>query len=479
MKLKIISFLTFLITLNSCEKEKFQIQSKLTEETMIQARKTFASVSDLSYYLDNYKKDSVKFRSNNETEISSSALTLVEDEAGASLFNDNGELTVGDITYKITNVGTFYAKNQDFWKVDQFIKKDDLLFLKLLKEDYSSIPEILYVNRPDLRTAELVDKKLSIYRLTQGVFYKDGIEDSEEIVGDKNNMTSEYSYPTFRSNSSHYLPPEVFNGVSFSNAVTKEFTDKNGTVLNNFGKKDRLVVQIKSKNFVIFSYMKTVVRIDHKKRLWFGWRTLQNYDELRAGFVNLVLDFNLPNVSDPLLDKGNSPNIIDNGVSTYLKSIGNVKLDNDAFDVYRISDVLNLPHLPFNIRTSVENILDNPESFYSDILNGAKNKAMNEITSYMKTQIDPMLSKNNFSFVIPQNNSLVTIPLLEKKKTSRGAIIELKEVQTARVGITFGGRGTNVGFNPSKNPKVISGAIFGAGKLHGQWKTGVLIKNKK
>jgi len=55
----------------------------------------------------------------------------------------------------------------------------------------------------------------------------------------------------------------------------------------------------------------------------------------------------------------------------------------------------------------------------------------------------------------------------------------MKEVQTAIVSITFGGSGTNVGGSPSKNPKVVSGAIFGAGKMNGQWKTGVLVKNKK
>lgn len=480
MKIK-FALLALVITLGSCGKEKFFYGEKQEELTLNGKRKIFSSAVDLNNYFDTFKRDSIKFRSSDDADFNTPVMTLVEDAAGASIFNENGEVTVADITYKITNVGTFYAKNEDFQKVAHFIEKDITLRNKLQQEDDAAVPEILYVNKPDLSKAVLVDEKLNIYRLAEGVFFKDGIEDTEEneLDADKNSMLSGGATPMFRSTANNYNIPDVFDGLSFSNAITKEFTDKNGEVLNNFGKKDRLVVQIKSKNFVIFSYMKTVVRIDHKKSLWFGWRTLQNYDDLRAGFVNLVLDFDLPHLNDAFLNQGKAPDPIDNGVNPYLKTIGNVSLDDDYFDLYRLTDVLRLPDLPFNLRGQIENLLESPESFYSNILNQQKNQLVSKITNYMKTKIDPMVSKNNFSFVIPQNNSLVTVPLLEKRKTSRGAIIELKEVQTAIVSIKSNGNNTSVGGAPSKNPKIISGAIFGAGKLNGQWKTGVLVKNKK
>ena len=215
-------------------------------------------------------------------------------------------------------------------------------------------------------------KILEKRQLSNDVFYKDGYEENIiENLEDTNIQEPQY---IFTSLSNNFTPPQIFEGIDFSNAVTKVFSDKTGEVLNNFDKNNRLVVQIKSKNFFIFSYVKTVVRIDHKKRFWFGWRTLQNYDELRAGFVNLVLDFDLPDLNDPLINKGQSSNIIDQGVNTYLKSIGNVKFDNDFFDLYRLDDLLKIKNLPFGLRGEISNFLENPESFYSDILNNQKNQ---------------------------------------------------------------------------------------------------------
>lgn len=487
--------LVAVFSLTGCLKKEQSLNPQ-TVETVVKEKRQFKTLEDFNRYLENYKSG-VSFRSSNSAESQEpidAVLELVEDEAFASIFNEDAEVSIADMTYKVTNVGTFFSLNTSSSNIPQYITVNQELleqYPEPLPEE-EPVPDFLVANVPNLGTAVLVDEEDQIFYLGDGVYYKDGVEEElynnsivDHIEDEDNPLPPSISNPVASTNStttnfsySNYFAPSVFEGVDFSNAMVSTFTDKNGEILNNFGSKDRLVVQFKSKNFLIFSYVKASVRIDHKKKYWFGWRTLQNYDELRAGFVNLTLDFDLPSFAN--IPNNTPSNPIDHGANPYLKKFFTIKIDEDPFDLYRISDILEIPNLPFNIRQIAEDFVDNPQKLYSDLINQQKNNAIQTLTNYVKSQLgDNITTKNRFSFAIPQN-SYVTIPLIEKKKTSEGAKIDYTfGFQTMMVGVS-GSSISNLNFtaSPSRNPKIVSGAAFGAGKLNGVWKTSVLVKNK-
>jgi len=456
-------------------------------------KKQFSTLEDFNQYLERYNND-IKFRNSIESEIYQPVEMLVEDDAFASVFNEDAEVSIGDMTYKVTNVGTFFSKNDVSQNIEQYVEVDQQIInqLPIPEPGEEPIPVFLTAEQPNLTEAKVADKKDRIFYLGDGVYYKDGIEEelyynkSEDHLDDadspitplvpSNNVANSATSTPFSY--SNYFAPSVFEGLDFSGAKIYSYTDKNGEILNDFGPKDRPVVQLKAKIFLIFSYVKASVRIDHKKKYWFGWRTLQNYDELRAGFVNLTLDYSLSSFAN--LPNNTPKNPIDNGANPYLKKFFTIKIDDDPFDLYRLTDILAIPDLPFNVRGIVQDLLDNPEAIYSDLLNKQKNNAIQTLTNYVKSQLGTNITTTNkFSFAIPRNN-YITIPLIEKKKTSTGAKIEYTfGFQTMMIGVSGSSiNSLNLTATPSNSPKVISGAAFGAGKLNGVWKTSVLVKNK-
>lgn len=478
----------------SCEKRNglsdLDNEQKIASEQK-SSRKHFATLEDFNQHLNKFNDDLV-FRNSEVSQIYAPVEMLVEDDAFASVFNRDAEVSIADVTYKVTNVGTFFSVNDQSQNIANYIKVDQNMINQLPQPepDQEPIPNFLVSAQPDLEKATLVDEQDRIFYLGNGVYYRDGIEEelfnnaqadhidganspSTALMPSSNIITAStpFSY-------SNYFTPTVFEGLDFSNAKILSFTEKNGEVLNDFGSKDRLVVQLKAKNFLIFSYVKASVRIDHKKKFWFGWRTLQNYDELRAGFANLTLDYNLPSFAN--LPNNTPKNPIDNGANPYLKKFFTIKIDDDPFDLYRLTDILSIPNLPYNIRNIIGNLLENPQTIYSDLLNKQKNNAIQTLTDYVKSQLGSNITTTNrFSFAIPGNN-YITIPLIEKKKTSTGAKIEYTfGFQTMMIGIS-GSSISDLNFSakPSNTPKIISGAAFGAGKLNGVWKTSVLVKNK-
>ncbi|WP_367210537.1 hypothetical protein [Sphingobacterium sp. R2] len=497
MKKKYVMLVFTSLLISSCAK-KVEVPEPKVELSQKKPKKTFASLEDFNSYLEKYN-DNVSFRNSAQSEIYAPVEMLVEDDAFASVFNEDAEVSIADVTYKVTNVGTFFSLNEQSENMGQYISVNEDLINQLPQPepDEEPIPEFLIAAQPNLNLATLVDEEDKIFYLGNGVYYKDGIEENlydnapidhiddadspiSPLIPSSNtpsgNSTSANNSTSFSY--SNYFAPSVFEGLDFSNAKVYTYTQKNGEVLNDFGSKDRLVVQLKAKNFLIFSYVKASVRIDHKKKYWFGWRTLQNYDELRAGFVNLTLDYNLPSFAN--LPNNTPKNPLDNGANPYLKKFFTIKIDDDPFDLYRLTDILSIPNLPYNIRNIVEDFLNNPQSVYSDLLNKQKNNAIQTLTNYVKSQLgNNITTSNRFSFAIPSNN-YITIPLIEKKKTSTGAKIEYTfGFQTMMIGVSGNSiNNLNINAKPSNTPKIISGAAFGAGKLNGVWKTSVLVKNK-
>lgn len=502
---KNIFYLLFIAVIvnSSCEKndslEERKITTKQNSKIIGKRGKTFTTKESFLKFINDYHINPVFKNSQLEViDINEPLLRLVEFEPLVHALGDNGEITVEDVKYKITNVGTFFAhQDLDSSLSQNIIFNEDVPYYDPMLEeapvavgDEIAVPNFLNVKIPDLTSATLIDDEEQIYELRKGIYFKKDSDSeifSSTIFDHTADSNSHSPAPTANTQSfdayTNYTP-SVFTGIDFANSPTRYFTKGNEEILENFGSKDRLVVQLKGKNFVFFSYLKASVRIDHKKKFWFGWRTLQNFDELRAGFINLVVDYNLP--ASAYYPVELAPNAVDNGLKPYLKQVTNIHIDrNTALKVYNLSQLANLPNLPFNIQNQLNHLLNNPQEIYNKVLDKIRLKAVDEVSNYIKKELDPYLSNNHFTYPHPKDNYLV-IPIIEKSLTGKnapdGAKINLYLApQTALFKFDLNSYKFNnlkVGFTPAKTPKVISGAVFGAGKLNYIWKTGVIIKQQ-
>lgn len=388
--------------------------------------------------------------------------SLVADPYFASVLSPDGEVEVDNTIYKVTEHGTFLVASEDKAELDQLIVDIDNgldLSLNVLSEG------------DDVYKLILSDKILVI--------------DTYGKISPNNGTIISGTSPT---NTIIDFPvgPNVFTNVD-----VYEFNDSHTWVgkaaQNLFGRdhfktynntdKTRLKVNFYSTNWGIFASVgaRSVIQT----RGWTGlYRPLENFDEMRLGWSNVVIELDLPALNPVATQPGD----FWNSASNALKSKINFKLlgiEKD-FLVYRVDQILafdQITHsLPYDLNTKLNNLirkLNGAEINIGAMLeSGLDKQAVERLVKYVKAKAEDKSKEVAFTNYNsnPTTNTIgkIIIPMnweYRYNQDGNAVMSQTFDFQTAIVGIKNG----KPTFSLAKTVKIITGEVTALGKLNGEW----------
>ncbi|KRT17800.1 hypothetical protein ASU31_00430 [Pedobacter ginsenosidimutans] len=394
---------------------------------------------------------------------------LVPDPYFASVLNPNGEVQVENNLYKVSEYGTFVSNPNNLSQIDMVI--DEM-------SDGSFNP-----------ATDLIEAGENLYQ----------IRNKQIFVYDTYNALNESLSATEPINRIVDFP--VGENV-FADVAVFDFNDAKtlaGKFLQNiFGRdhfnyfktvdKRRMKVNFYSKNWLIFASVG--VKSILQKKGWTGlWGAVDNFDEMRLGWSNMVIKLDVPTIEDPT--NATPPNFWDNATNA-LKSNINFKFNTDEKEylVYRVSDILQFNSykhiLPFDLQDKLNKLIaktNNQELDLSSLLESQLDKqAVERLAKIVKAWADDKTKEVAFTTKKRgEGIDRIFVPTAWRYRSgneSGGRQDETFDFQTAEVGVKTDLEGNfKPFFKMPKTLEVISGEVLGLGKLNGEW-VGVSVVKK-
>lgn len=391
--------------------------------------------------------------------------SLVEDPYFASVLNPEGEVQVDSNLYKVTEYGTFVLPPADKAEVDSLVANLDNGLIDLstvlipANEELESLFRIR--NKPRIRLFDTYGKG-------------GGTPPAPPVVSTivdfpvGENVFANVAY--FDFNDAKTWAGKLLQGV-FGRDHYNDFRTVS---------KRRMKVNFYSKNWLIFASVGVTSRL--QKKVFIGWGAVENMDEMRLGWSNMIIKLNVPQIEDPT-----NPAPVDfwNTATKVLTSRINFNFNQDQknYLVYRVSDIIEFDKykhvLPFDLQNALNKLIaktNNSKLDGSKLLESQLDKlAIERLAKIVQTFVEDKTKKIAFT-TAPRGTGIdqILIPTDWEYKYSNqkwGEMDKTFDWATAIVGASYNpttGQ-TNGIFKAAKTIQVMNAEVMGLGKLNGEW----------
>ena len=203
--------------------------------------------------------------------------TLVQDPFFASLLNENREISVNGVVYKITEQGTFFAPNDKLDRINEII--DNIGSSKKSEQIGTLVSE-------------------NLYEVEDGVYLFDSFRASETVdVYEYEDMTAASAGST---NPYGDIESHNFDAHTIVGGWIQGLFGRTRAYNRNFSDSRRVRVNFYSVNYVVYSAIG--INVTYQKKNWIGW-SKTDCAELRMGWDGIIYSYKL-NYSVPLSGPG-------------------------------------------------------------------------------------------------------------------------------------------------------------------------------
>lgn len=308
---KLLLLIPLLLAITSCEKDSQNLENQKKEEITKTSRASFKNASELEEVYKSYKDSpnklynklkSIGFIKSKKTDFSFSKLAtvdpngnysipqdiineelLIEDPFISEIVNEDLELAVDDVVYKITPYGTLYTPVGNYEEMQDLVEEFNMDKLSLndainyeLYEHPVANEEGLYEVAPGVMlydTYEVATTKKELSGRTSGI--PQDIVNTVAVAKIQNEEVNAgfYSSLPVIKYGKHTFLGKIWSGI-FGGANNEVYTA-------NFSGKRRIKVSLYNRNYVVRKVLG--LKVKTQKKNWIGWSGT-NADEIRLGW---------------------------------------------------------------------------------------------------------------------------------------------------------------------------------------------------